>query len=149
MTRAAHQLLTSSGHTPFITDRAVATAAVFPSAAALEIDFFEYGYSRSDTSLGVVLLGTEWANETLNTVTKAALYEIRLTVTSGSAPTSGDSVATWLSMVGGAGGSRKWGLSRSSLGSSIGAWLIEIRSAATALVLTSATYSVTASVSSP
>lgn len=149
MSRASHQLLTSSAHSPFIKDRSLGAVTVPPGTAAFTLYFFEAGFLRFDGNAGSTILPSEWANQTLGSQSIAAPYEIRLTVLSGSSPSSGDTVGSWLSMVGGAGGARSWGLSRSSLGATIGSWLIEIRSAATGLVLTSATYSANVSVSSP
>lgn len=149
MTRAAHQLFESSAHTPYLKDRTVGGAVNFPGTATVSLSFFEAGFLRADTNAGNAVLGTEWANQVLGSQSIAAPYEIRLTVTSGSAPTAGDTVGAWLSMVGGAGGARTWTLTNSSLGASIGSWLVEIRSVVSGLVLASATYSVSASVSSP
>lgn len=142
--------LAALGHTPYIKDRTVAAAVAFPGTATATLNFFEAGFLRADTNAGNTVLGTEWANQTLGSRSIAAPYEIRLTVSSGSSPGgSSDSVGSWLSMAGGVGGARKWSLSRSSLNTSTGIWLVEIRSAVTQGVLASATYTVTASVSSP
>lgn len=150
MTRAAHQLVSSASHTPSLRNRTIGDAVAFPSTASFTLNFFEPGYLRLDNSVGNTVLATEWANQTANTaVPIPALYDIRLTVLSGSSPSSGDTVGAWLAMQGGLAGARKWGLSRSTLGSSIGSWFVEIRNNVTLTVLTSATYSVSAAVSSP
>lgn len=150
MSRAAHQLVTAAAHTPWLAPIGVIGDGVtFPSTASFSMNFFEAGFLRVDNTLANTLFPTQWANQTLGSVAIAAPYEIRLTVTSGASPSSGDTVGAWLSMVGGSGGKRSWGLSRSSLGASVGTWLVEIRAASSTQVLTSNSYTVTASVSSP
>lgn len=153
MTRASHQLVTSAAHSPALIGSAtglLGDGVNFPGTASFTLNFFEGGALRLDNSLGSAVLPTEWANQTQSGATSiAAPYQIRLTVLSGSSPSSGDTVGSWLNMVGGAGGARLWGLSRSTLGASIGSWFVEIRNATTLDVLSSATYAVRAAVSSP
>lgn len=150
MSRAALQLLTSSAHSPALKDRSIGDGVAFPATASFALNFFEAGFLRLDNSVGNTVLPTEWANQTLGSHAISDPYEIRLTVLSGSSPSgSSDTTGSWLAMTGGAGGARKWGTSRSSLGSTVGSWFVEIRNAATQVVLTSATYTVLVSVSSP
>lgn len=147
LSRAAHLFL---GHSPALIDRSIGDGAAFPGTATFSLNFFEAGFLRLDNSLGNTVLATEWANQTLGSVSIAAPYEIRLTVLAGSSPAvSSDTVGVWLSMVGGVGGKRGWGTTRTILGSTNGSWLVEIRNATTLQVLTSATYTVTVSVASP
>ena|SRR5690606_25493049 len=66
-----------------------------------------------------------------------SLYEIRWTNTSGS-PTSGSATGSWLSL----GTSRSWTVSRASAGTTTCVATVEIRNAATGVVLTSATITI-------
>lgn len=141
--------MSSTAHSPALSNRTLGDSVAFPGTATFTLNYFEAGYLRLDNSVGNTVLATEWANQTLGSVSIAGLYDIRLTVLSGSSPSSGDTVAAWLAMVGGAGGKRGWGLSRSTLGSSTGSWFVEIRNNSTLAVLTSATYTISAAVAPP
>jgi hypothetical protein len=152
VTRAAHQFLSSTAHHPVLQSRAVGAFRGTPGTATAVLDFFENGVLRtSATGSGDTICSPDWGNGGLVASTNdfGALYEIRLTVTSGTSPSSGDLVNTWLSMSGGTDDKRSWSLSRSTLGTSLGEWLVEIRSALTQSVLDSASYFMSASVGSP
>lgn len=147
------QALLLIGHSPVITDRSVGDGVAFPGTAVAGLDFFQNGALRTYTSTdGSVVRFPEWlglVNAVGSSPNVGAPYEIRLTVSSGSSPDTGDLAGTWLSLTGGSGGARTWYVSRSSLGTTTGSWLAEIRSAASGEVLASATFEMTAQVSSP
>lgn len=67
-------------------------------------------------------------------------YQVRLTVLSGTSPTSGSAVNSWLDLS----SDQVWALSRSTSGTSTGTWSIEIRSKATTTLLDSAEVAVSA-----
>lgn len=135
--------------TPRLSDRSVNAGAVSPSPATAEIEFVTSGTLNTvlDTGSGGVVTSRlpEWHGRNYAMVGAGSNYEIRCTVQSGSSPSGGsDSIDTWLALT----AERSWILFRNSLGLSSGIWLIEIRGTSGA-TLASATYTMTASVSSP
>lgn len=70
-------------------------------------------------------------------------YEVRLTVNSGSNPSSGPSVSTWLALS----TQRQWDLEATGTDTSLsGNWTIEIRDTATSTVQDSATFAISSTV---
>ena len=140
--------LAGSGSTPRLTDRSVSAAATFPNNATAEIEFSASGGLNTieDNGTGGVVTGRlpEWHGRSYAIEGAGTHYEIRCTVQSGNAPSSGSAIDTWLALT----SAREWLLFRNSLGSSVGTWLIEIRPSSGA-VIASATYTMTASKSSP
>jgi len=143
-------VLATHSPTPRLTDRSVSAGATLPNNATAELEFNTDGGLNTvvDNGTGGVVTSNfpEWYGFHYAAGWSAGThYEIRCTVQSGSAPSSGSAaIDTWLALT----SAREWLLFRSSLGSSSGTWLIEIRPTNGAVVA-SATYTMLAQKSSP
>jgi hypothetical protein len=140
-------LLASGGvlGTPQIADRSVLAGATFPSTATAEILFGSDGALTTYVNAVGTSRLPEWGGFSAGFSGQGDAYEIRLTVSSGSAPTSGPAADTWLAIS----SDRRWTLSRSSIGTSNASWLIQIRDKTSQTIRDSATYTMQAAVSSP
>lgn len=130
---------------PQLTNRSLSHGVTFPGTARVALLFGTDGILTTYINAAGTAREPEWGGFALGLSSIGGHYQIRLTVSSGSAPSSGPAVDTWHDLS----TQCLWELARSSLGASIGSWLIEIRDKASQTVRTSATYSVNASVSSP
>lgn len=133
--------------TPTISNQTMGSSGTFPSVGQVTIRF-NGTTGAAEYELGVgggfnAMSTAAWDGGFSGTI--SALWQIRLTVSSGTSPSSGDSVGSWLTL---GGQTISWVVTRDSLGASIGDWLVEIRYAG-GRVLDSATYSVTASQGAP
>jgi hypothetical protein len=142
-------VLATHSPTPRLTDRSVSAGATFPNNATAELEFNASGGLNTvvDNGTGGVVTSRfpEWCGRSYAIDGSGTHYEIRCTVQSGSAPSSGSAaIDTWLALT----SAREWLLFRNSLGSSSGTWLVEIRPTNGA-VIASATYTMLAQKSSP
>lgn len=127
-----------------LTDRELTHGVEFGNTAQVRITLGTDGILTTALGVSGTTRAPEWGGTNLGFSGLGDHYEARLTVSSGISPNSGASVDTWLALT----SQRIWTIARSSLGSSSGAWLVEIRDLA-GVVRASATYTVTAQVSSP
>lgn len=129
---------------PSIADRSVSASSTFPTSASAELLFGTDGTLTTYVNNSGTQRLPEWGGFAAGLSGLGPFYQARLTVNSGSSP-SGASAGSWLDLS----TERRWTLTQGGLGSSSGSWLVEIREKNSETVIDSATYTMTAVVSSP
>ena len=122
---------------PQLTDRSVSSSGA--GVQNVSLTFFSSGGLSTGINGNLTSRAPEWSGLADPVSTVGNFYQLRLSVTSGTAPT-GSSFDTWLDLS----SSPSYNLTTSGVGAVTGTWLVEIRHKTTQIVEASATFTMTA-----